>query len=484
MREGARIHSRRATGGARGEAGLAGSGFLGRGPRGVRAVRRHALGVSRRGGTDRRRLALAVAGGALVVIAFSGCSLGSPGQTGSVRGASTTPTPAGPGGVTAVTPAVATPGALTSATGASMSLQAVTCVATADCWAVGWSTADATGQPQTLIAQGGGAGWQVLFTPPVPGSTGSELEAVSCTAPEECWAVGNSWQGSGTDRDTAPLIELETPASGWTVVSSPAPSGTQDSALDGVACAAGGGCWAVGYSSTSTASGTRSETLLEQETATGWSIVASPVLPATGTGGQLAGVACAGSDCWAVGHWDDAAGTPHGLIEQYAGSAWTIVPGPKASPKASPTPGRAATTTPGSLLSSVTCIGPSTCWSAGSVLPAKGTLQGLLEEYDGAGWSSVPAAATGSQLLGVACSAAGSCWAVGASTAAGSGTLIEQETAGGWSVVPTSPSSVTTDPQLNGVACVGSGECWAVGGPARPSGSGPMILEQMAAGPA
>jgi hypothetical protein len=41
---------------------------------------------------------------------------------------------------------------------------------------------------------------------------------------------------------------------------------------------------------------------------------------------------------------------------------------------------------------------------------------------------------------------------------------------------------VTTDPQLNGVACVGTGECWAVGGPASQSGSGSMILEQMAAG--
>jgi hypothetical protein len=82
----------------------------------------------------------------------------------------------------------------------------------------------------------------------------------------------------------------------------------------------------------------------------------------------------------------------------------------------------------------------------------------------------------------VACSAIGDCWAVGDSTAAGFSTLIEQETAGGWTIVPTPLPSVTTDPQLNGVACVGTGECWAVGGPASQSSSGSMILEQMAAG--
>ena len=437
--------------------------------------------------TERRRVALAVAGATLLAMLASGCALGSPGKAGGVRGATTTATPAGPGGVTAVTPAVPAPSAVASTAGASMSLQGVSCVATADCWAVGWSTADATGQPETLIAQDTGAGWQVLLTPPVPSSTGSELDAVSCTT-GGCWAVGDAWQGSGTGRNSEPLIERETPAGGWSVVSSPAPSGAQGSALDGVTCAQDGDCWAVGYSSTSTAAGTRSETLIEQGSAAGWSIVASPVPSTTGAGGQLAGVACGTVDCWAVGHWDNAAGTPQALIEEYAGIAWTIVPGTGATPApgrattrtASPVPGRAATPS-GSLLTSVTCVDQGICWSAGSTHGAKGTWQGLLEEYDGRGWSSVPTPTSGSQLLGVACSDAGDCWAVGGSTAAGSGTLIEQETAGGWSVVPTSLSTVTTDPQLNGVACAGSGECWAVGGPAPLSGSGPMILEQMTA---
>ncbi len=490
--DGARIHARRAAWGARGEVGLTGPGFAARWPHGVAGVRLRAGDGSGPRGRDRLGAALALTGGALLALTGSGCAFGSPSHAGGVRGASTTATPSEPGGVTAVTPAGSIPGAATPEAGpaASLSLRGVACVATAYCWAVGSSTVD-TGQPETLVAEDTGAGWRLVIIPPVPGTTGSELDAVTCAGDGSCWAVGDSWQGSGSSRSSQPLIERETPAGGWSVVSSPAPSGAQESVLDGVACAAGGACWAVGYSSTSSAAGARSETLIEQESATGWTIVASPVLTVSGAGGQLAGVACAAAECWAVGHWDNAAGTPQALIEESAGGAWTVVPGPGATP----TPGRAATrsgtplparaaATPGSLLSSVTCVGQSTCWAAGSTVAAGGASQGLLQEYEGSVWISVPAPSSGSQLLGVACSAAGACWAVGDSTAAGSGTLIEQETAGGWSIVPSTNPGATTDPQLNGVACTGNGECWAVGGPAPPSGSGSMILEQMVGGAA
>ncbi|MGD0372122.1 MAG: hypothetical protein ABSC16_10540 [Candidatus Dormibacteria bacterium] len=82
--------------------------------------------MSRSRGTDRLRAALAVAGGTLLAIAASGCALGSPSQVGGVRGASTTATPAEPGGATAVTPVAPTPGAVASTAGVSMSLQGVT----------------------------------------------------------------------------------------------------------------------------------------------------------------------------------------------------------------------------------------------------------------------------------------------------------------------------------------------------------------------
>jgi len=453
---------------------LAASGFADRRLRGSDPAGWLGTRRVRRPERDRRSVALAVAGGALLALAGSGCAFGSPSQVGGVRGASTSATPGGPGGAAAVTPAGSAPSGAASTAGASASLQGVACVAAADCWAVGWSTADTAGQPETLIAQDTGAGWRVLASPPVPGSAGAELDAVTCAGDGDCWAVGYSWQGSGAARTTQPLVERETPAGGWTTVSSPAPTGVPDSALDGVACAANGDCWAVGYSSTSTAAGVRSETLIEQDPGNGWSIVASPAPAGGGAGGQLAGVACTGSACWAVGHWDTTAGIAQALVEENAGSAWTVVPGPGTSP----TPGRGASPA-ASLLTGVTCVGQSTCWSAGSVLGSKGGWQGLLEEDTGSGWSTVPTPASGSQLLGVACAGIGNCWAVGASTVAGSGTLIEQETAAGWTVVPTTLSTVTTDPQLNGVACVGAGECWAVGGPA-PSGSGSMILEQIA----
>ena len=257
IRDGARIHARRASWGARGEVGLAASGFADRRLRGSDPAGWLGTRRVRRPERDRRSVALAVAGGALLALAGSGCAFGSPSQVGGVRGASTSATPGGPGGAAAVTPAGSAPSGAASTAGASASLQGVACVAAADCWAVGWSTADTAGQPETLIAQDTGAGWRVLASPPVPGSAGAELDAVTCAGDGDCWAVGYSWQGSGAARTTQPLVERETPAGGWTTVSSPAPTGVPDSALDGVACAANGDCWAVGYSSASTAAGAR-----------------------------------------------------------------------------------------------------------------------------------------------------------------------------------------------------------------------------------
>ena len=63
-------------------------------------------------------------------------------------------------------------------------------MATAYCWAVGSSTVD-TGQPETLVAEDTGAGGGSLIIPPVPGTTGSELDAVTCAGERDAgpWAT-------------------------------------------------------------------------------------------------------------------------------------------------------------------------------------------------------------------------------------------------------------------------------------------------------
>jgi hypothetical protein len=127
---------------------------------------------------------------------------------------------------------------------------------------------------------------------------------VTCRSASSCWAVGISNSAGGTEQA---LIE-QYAGSGWSIVSSPSPPGSLDSQLASVACVSATDCWAVGYSDTSnppngnpTSPNLIDQTLIEQYTGTGWTIVSSPT-PSDETSAQVEGVACTSSgDCWAVG---------------------------------------------------------------------------------------------------------------------------------------------------------------------------------------
>ncbi len=75
------------------------------------------------------------------------------------------------------------------------------------CIAVGnWSTGYGGDLPEyTLAEHWDGFRWTVQTTPNPSGSSLSELDAVSCTSPRACVAVGQSWNGT----ETQPLIESD-----------------------------------------------------------------------------------------------------------------------------------------------------------------------------------------------------------------------------------------------------------------------------------
>ncbi|MGP8161660.1 MAG: hypothetical protein ACLQGJ_10675 [Candidatus Dormibacteria bacterium] len=429
-------------------------------------------------------MAVSIALGTLMVTLASGCASSGPhGPTGQARAATTamaSPSatavalPAASPAPGAATPAPAGPREFPVGAGTSTSLQGVTCVGANDCWAVGWSTSETTGYPQAMIAEDTGIGWEVVSSPAPSGSVSSQLDGVACAGSGDCWAVGSYWQGAQAATGISlPLIEQDT-GSGWKVVPGPSPAVGEASSLNGVTCLGAGGCWAVGYSSGAGSPGAASQTLIEQNTGSGWNIVSSPDPSSTGDGGQLAGVSCvSAAGCWAVGYWDAVNGVPRTLIEQYAGGGWSIV----SSPGPSPSPNQSGGA--GSILLGVTCAGGSGCWAVGYSNGSKGTTEGLVEEYGASGWSIVPSSTPAAQLLSVACAGAASCWAVGASTAVSGGTLVAESTGLGWSTVSTPNAYGTTAPQLNGVACESIGECWAVGGPSARTGSGQMVLDQL-----
>jgi hypothetical protein len=69
------------------------------------------------------------------------------------------------------------------------------------------------------------------------------LNAVTCASTSDCWAAGYYVNGPGLSRT---LIE-QWDGNLWTIVSSPNPSGAQDSELYGVTCASAAQCLAAGY---------------------------------------------------------------------------------------------------------------------------------------------------------------------------------------------------------------------------------------------
>ncbi len=183
----------------------------------------------------------------------------------------------------------------------------------------------------------------------------------------------------------------------------------------------------------------------------------SPTLPYSG----LQGVTCAGgNDCWAVG----LTGIPgiaatHTLIEHYAGSSWAIVSTPN------PIEGALREVT---CVSAADCwaVGSTLDQQAvGGSTPDTQAAQPLVEQYTRRGWAIVSTPNCGpGQLNGVTCAGAGGCWAVGSLLATGSPPLIERDTGSGWAISTPDPSPG----DLVAVTCSSARDCWAVGTSGKP----------------
>jgi hypothetical protein len=126
-------------------------------------------------------------------------------------------------------------------------LDAVTCVSSSRCWAVG-ATMGSDGQPAaTLVDSWDGTTWSTVPSPD-PSSTGSLLTDVTCLDAADCWASGAVGQsGGGQGLDVSPLI-AEWDGSAWSVGSSPGV--TAAGYLNSVSCAGTARCFATGFALT------------------------------------------------------------------------------------------------------------------------------------------------------------------------------------------------------------------------------------------
>ncbi len=303
-------------------------------------------------------------------------------------------------------------------------------------------------------SSGGGAqsGWTIV---PTPALANGFLDAVSCSSPTDCVAVGQSRQGYLPSSGRS-LIE-SWHGSEWSVVANP--SGF---IFDGVSCTSSSFCVAVGQRS---GSGT-DLTLVESWDGSTWSVVQSPNALNSPNNG-LTGVSCTSStNCEAVGFDAPVAGSDSSaktLVESWNGNTWSVISSPN----------RYAGSYAEDFLSAISCVTETTCFAVGSYdigLGASTSSGTLVQSWNGSTWSTVSAIPdqgdTARILNAVSCSSTTTCTAVGysenTSTDSDERTLVESWKGSTWSVAPNPSTAV--EGALSGVFCVSPTRCTLVGG--------------------
>jgi hypothetical protein len=241
------------------------------------------------------------------------------------------------------------------------------------------------------FAAGHGTGWRIVPSPDGARFGDNALVQVSAGPGSRAWAVGYDG-GAGKFRT---LIQHWDGAR-WAVVRSPSPS-PFDNVLAGVATLSRASAWAVGYNLVNG----YHRALIEHWDGTAWRVVPTP--RAGPSDSDLWGVtALSATNAWAVGNENTGAFRFRPLVEHWNGTAWTLVRVP--SP---PLTGVGAT------LSGIAATSPRNIWAVGNY--QTGTrFQPLIEHFNGAHWTLIPAPTPGSALLDrISLQAPGNGWAVG-----------------------------------------------------------------------
>lgn len=304
-------------------------------------------------------------------------------------------------------------------------LNAVSCASHSACIAVGTAVDSSGNSVGTMTERWDGTSWSIQPTP-TSGSPGSFLNAISCTSPSACTAVGNNSAGQ--------VMAERWDGTSWSGQPVPAPPGAPISFLTGISCASGTACTAVGAVLDSTGNNSLG-TVAEQWNGKTWVLQSSP---SSHTAGYFLGaVSCtSASACTAVGNTDS------GLLAQaWDGTTWTV--------QSAVTP--AGTEGNGDSFSGVSCSTASACTAVGLVFgPGGFPPSTVAERWDGTAWRVQP-----TPLLpgvhdingpAVSCPNSLACTAVSGyeDDGPGSVTLAEQWNAGNDGIQSAAPKAVGT----------------------------------------
>lgn len=318
----------------------------------------------------------------------------------------------------------------------------VSCTSAVTCIEVGnyINTASAV---RPLAQEWNGQTWTVQTAHSPVGAAGSSFEAVSCSAPDACTAVGY-YSARHDVRGLAEAWDGRT----WTVQPTPDPMGATTTVLFAVSCTKADTCTAVGEALI----GKVYSPVAERWDGARWSLQATPGL---GGDSALFGVSCATADsCTAVGSYASS-GSDLPLAEAWNGTTW--------APQAVPNPAGSAT----SPLLAVSCTTPGTCTAVGSSTSRAGRTT-LAEAWNGTAWSiqttpDPPSANPDAELTGVSCTAPDMCSVVGAyvNNASHNAPLAETWNGSTWSIQATPSLSPFDLP--SSVSCAAASFCVSAG---------------------
>jgi hypothetical protein len=319
-------------------------------------------------------------------------------------------------------------------------LLSVSCTGTTACTAVG-ANVDSAGRLVTLGEQWSPAsGWAIKPTPGVAGtSTNNQLDAVSCSAANDCIAIGSSTGSAYSTRWTGTAWST-------TPTTITPPSGSYGVTLNGVSCTASNACEAVGSYFDSVSSKTLP--LFEFWNGSTWTKQSLATPQPTSTYAYLNGVSCKLTLCVAAGAWEDSTFHFHPLIERLsavsAAGVW----------KQQTTP--VMTGAVSSTLNGVSCASATACVAVGSFNGTSGSgafdERGTMSSTTSA-WAA-HAVSGAYDLLSVSCSAATACTATD-----GSSSSVFRLSGSSWTPQATPAPGGT----LASVSCTTSVKCTTVG---------------------
>ena len=267
-------------------------------------------------------------------------------------------------------------------------LLGVSCTGPTWCVATGFADNGSTSTTDTFALDWNGTSWAVMTTPDIANHTDDAFNAVSCTGPSNCMAVGvNSVTGTG----------LDVPSPGTQAGAGPSPHSGFLGLPDPIAHA---------HALTSGADphiAVAVHTLAEQWNGTAWTVT-NTVDPAGITDPQLFAVSCAGTGfCMATGYNEEGA-TEQGFAEQWSGGSWspsTLPPAPSGSEN---------------VLLAISCVSPTSCTAVGTNFASAADETILTAAWNGSTWTvgTVPTPDDPEAAwFGISCLGGGECVATG-----------------------------------------------------------------------